>query len=148
MKFDLDKAANSLSRNKILTQTAQLGLLTKLEKAGFKLTTAKPLLKLADELDLLGVLEASSDKVLPLVAKGIDYAPALLPLAGAALKTSPTVLTGVALASLTSSVAILNFIPDDTVTNVAIQTSLFALLGAVVPALSLGGAALLGKINK
>lgn len=96
MAFDFDKAVDTLADNKILTkvllillldvsstyanlptytynaikQTAQLGLLTRLENAGFTLSTAAPLLKLVDEQDLIGYLEASSDKVLPLVAKG------------------------------------------------------------------------------
>ena len=54
------------------SQTSQLGLLTRLEKAGFTLTTAIPLLKAADDADVLGYLEASSDTVLPLVAKGAN----------------------------------------------------------------------------
>ena len=69
MKFDLEKSADILARNKILTKTANLGLLSRLDRAGFTLTTAAPLLKAADKYDALGYLEASSDNILPLVAK-------------------------------------------------------------------------------
>lgn len=134
MSFDLDKALNTLSSNKILTkvpnivdfppccliwsnhfftQTSQLGLLTRLEKAGFTLKTAVPLLIKADELDVLGILESSSDKVLPLVAQGIEVAPALLPLAATALNTPPSTYYAGAAASLLAAVGILNAIPDD-----------------------------------
>lgn len=122
--------------------------MTKLEKAGFTLTTAKPLLVLADELDLLGVLEASSDKVLPLAAKAIDTAPALLPLAGTALKTPPTVFFAGAAASLALAAGIIFLIPDDSVPSVAIQTAAAVTFGAVLPgALGVGGL-LLSKLSK
>jgi hypothetical protein len=71
-----------------------------------QLTTAAPLLVKADELDLLGVLEASSDKVLPLIATAIDLAPSLLPLAATALKTRPQVMFGGAGASFITAVAL------------------------------------------
>ena len=114
-----------------------------MERAGIKLSTAKPLLVLADELDLLGVLEASSDKVLPLVAKGVELAPALLPLAGAAVKTPPTTFFGGAVASLAAAVAVLSVIPDDSVGSIALQTALFIPLGVLLPGgLAVGGAVL------
>jgi hypothetical protein len=117
-----------------------LGLLTRLEKAGFTLTTAKPLLILADDLDLLGVLEASSDKVLPLVAKTIDLAPALLPLAGTALKTPPTVFFGGAAASLAAAAGVIFLVPDDSVISIALQTVSTVTLGVIIPgALGVGG---------
>lgn len=117
-----------------------MGLLTRLEKSGFSLKQSVPLLILADDLDLLGVLEASSDKVLPLVATGIELAPTLLPLAGTALKVPATTLFAGALASLAAAAAEIVLIPDDSITNIALQTALAVPLGAIVPgALGVGG---------
>lgn len=146
--FDVDKVVRTLSRNKILTKTAQLGLLTKLEKAGFTLTSAKPLLKLADKYDLIGVLVASNEKVLPLIAKGVELAPSLLPLAKVAVNTQPTALYSFALASLAAAGAAIAVIPDVTVTDYALQTVLAVPLGVVVPGACVVGATLLGKLNK
>ena len=102
--------------------------------------TAAPLLVLADKYDALGVLEASSDKVLPLAAKAIELAPALLPLAGTALKTSPTVLYGGAAVSVVAAVSFVNLIPDDSVSSIALQTLIAVPLGAIIPgALGVGG---------
>ena len=148
MKFDFDKAVNTLSRNKVLTKTAQLGLLSRLDKAGFKLSTAKPLIKKADELDVLGVLEASSDKVLPILAKVIDLAPGLLPLAAPVLNTPPTVLFGTGLASLAAAFAVITLIPDNTVNDVALQTVLVIPLATIIPAVTFIGGGILGKISK
>ena len=110
-----------------------MGLLSRLERAGFTLKTATPLLVKADELDLLGVLEASSDKVLPLLAKGVELAPALLPRAGAALKTPSTTFFGGAAASLALAGALVATVPDDSIANVALQTALAIPLGSIVP---------------
>ena len=121
-------------------QTSQLGLLSKLEQAGFSLSTAKPLLVLADELDLLGILDAQSDKVLPLAAKAIDLAPSLLPLASTALNTPPAALFGGAAGSLAAAAALVAVVPDDSVASIAVQTFLAITLGAVLPgALGVGG---------
>jgi len=148
MKFDFNKAVNTLSRNKVLTKTAQLGLLSRLDKAGFKLSTAKPLLKKAEELDVLGVLEASSDKVLPLLATVIDLAPGLLPLAGPALNTPPIVLFATGFASLAAAFAVITVIPDNTVSDVALQTALVIPLATIIPAVTLIGGGVLSKISK
>lgn len=146
--FDVDKVVRTLSRNKILTKTAQLGLLTKLEKAGFTLTSAKPLLKLADKYDLLGVLIASNEKVLPLIAKGVELAPALLPVAKIAVNTPPSTLLVAAAASLAATGAALSIIPDVSVTDYAFQTVVAVPLGVIVPGACVVGAALLSKLNK
>ena len=148
MKFDFDKAVNTLSRNKVLTKTAQLGLLSRLDRAGFKLSTAKPLLKKAEELDVLGTLEASSDKVLPLLATVIDLAPGLLPLAGPALNTPPIVLFATGFASLAAAFAVITVIPDNTVSDVALQTALVIPLATIIPAVTLIGGGVLSKISK
>eukprot|EP01031_Cornospumella_fuschlensis_P031788 gene31787-38427_t len=147
MSFDLNKAVNTLSKNRILTKTANLGLLTKLEKAGFTLTSAAPILKLADQYDLLGLLEASNDRVLPLLAKGIELSPQLLPLASAAIKTPPSTLTTAAIASFFAGVAEVALIPDDSVASVALQTALFLPLGLVLPGALTIGSVLLKKLE-
>ena len=143
MAFDVEKVVTSLSKNKVLTKTAELGLLSRLEKSGFTLTTAVPLLVKADELDLLGVLEASSDKVLPLAATAIDLAPAALPLVKVAINTPAVVLLGGAAASAAAAYAAVTVIPDDSITSVAVQTLLVVTLGLIVPgALTVGGVVL------
>lgn len=122
-------------------------MLSRLEKSGFTLKTAVPLLVLADDLDLIGVLEASSDKVLPLVATGIEAAPALLPLAGVALKQSPTSLFAGAALSAAAAAGVIVAVPDDSVVNIALQTALAVPLGAILPgALAVGGV-LLSKLK-
>jgi hypothetical protein len=104
------------------------------------LKTAVPLLVLADEIDALGFLEASSDKVLPLVAKAVELAPALLPIAGVALKLPGATLYAGAGLSLAAAAAVIISIPDDSVTDIAIQTALAVPLGAILPvSLGLGG---------
>eukprot|EP01035_Chromulina_nebulosa_P018852 gene18852-24637_t len=147
MKFDFDKAVNTLSKNKILTKTSQLGLLSKLEKAGFTLSTAVPLLIKADELDVLGVLEASSDKVLPLVATAIETAPALLPLASAALKVPSELLGLGAVISLAGAVGVIVEIPDDSLVNIALQSFLFVPLGVILPGALGVGSVILSKLK-
>ena len=94
----------------------------------------------ADELDLLGVLEASSDKVLPLAATAIDLAPAALPLVKIAINTPAVILLGGAAASAAAAFAAVTIIPDDSISSVAVQTLLAVTLGLIVPgALSVGG---------
>lgn len=124
-----------------------MGLLTRLEKAGFTLSSAIPLLKFADENDLLGVLEASSDKVLPLIAKGIELSPQLLPLAATALKVSPSTLSAGALGSLGAAVAVNYLIPDTSVTNIALETLLTIPLGVILPGGLVVGSAVLSKLK-
>lgn len=129
------------------TQTAQLGLLTKLEKAGFTLSSAVPLLKFADENDLIGVLESSSDKVLPLLAKGIELSPKLLPLAATALKTPPSVLSAGAVGSLGAAVFLNYVIPDTSVGNIALETLITIPFGILLPGGLAVGSAVLSKLK-
>ena len=124
-----------------------MGLLSRLERSGFKLTTAIPLLVKADELDLLGVLEASSDKVLPLIATAIDLAPAALPLVKIAINTPAILLLAAAGASAAAAAAVVVVIPDDSIANIALQTALVVPLGVILPgALTVGGG-LLSKLK-
>ena len=122
--------------------------MSKLDKAGFTLTSTKQLLKLADDLDALGILEASSNKVLPLLETAIDLSPKLLPLAAPLLNTSPVTLSAAAVASLALAGGVIFVIPDDSVANIALQTAAATLLGAIVPGACAVGSVILGKINK
>jgi hypothetical protein len=148
MYFDIDKAVDTLASNKILTKTAQLGLLSKLENAGFTLTTAVPLLKFADENDLLGVLEASSDKLLPLIATGIELSPKLLPLAATALKAPTPVFFAGAAGSFGAAAALIAIVPDDSVSSIALQVAAGIPLGLILPGGLAAVGVLLGKLNK
>jgi len=147
MSFNLDKALNSLARNKILTKTSELGVLSKLEKSGLTLKKAAPLLVLADDLDLLGVADASKDKVLPLLDTAIDAAPALLPVAKTAINTSPITLVGGAVASAGAAYVVVSSIPDDNVSNIALQTAIAFPLGILLPVALLAGSAILSKLK-
>jgi hypothetical protein len=101
------------------------------------------LLKLAEEKDLIGVLEASSDNVLPLIGKAIDLSPALLPVAATALSTPPTVLFGGAAASLAAAGLLIATVPDDSVLTIAVQVALGIPLATILPvALGVGGVVL------
>jgi len=121
--------------------------LTKLERAGFTLKSAAPLLKFADDNDLLGVLEASSDKVLPLIGTAIELSPVLLPVAGAAIKLPPFALYGGALLSAVSAAAVVYIIPDDSASSIALQTLLAVPLGVVLPGAFGVGGFLLNKLR-
>jgi hypothetical protein len=122
--------------------------LSRLEEAGFKLTTAVPLIKKAEELDAIGVLAASSDKLLPLVGKAIEFAPLALPLASIALKVPPNALAGGAVASLLAAVGVNVIVPDDSVTLVALQAFITVPLGAILPVTLGAGSVLLSKLPK
>ena len=107
------------------------------------MTTASSLLIFADDNDLIGVLEASSDKVLPLIATGVDLAPSLLPLAAVALKTPPAVFFGGAAASAVAAAGAIFLIPDDSVLNIALQAAVAVPLGLLLPGgLTVGGVVL------
>ena len=148
MKGDqIDKILTKLEREKILTKTAQLGLLSKLDRAGLKLSTVSPLLVKADELDLLGLVSASSDKVLGLAVTAVEFSPALLPIVGGVVKAGPTPLLAGAVASLAGAGAVIAGIPDDSVANVALQTALAVPLGAIVPGACIVGAGVLSKLK-
>jgi hypothetical protein len=76
---------------KLLTLTAESGLLEALEAKGLTLSQVEKLLPLVDELNLLPLLASNKDLVrntlLPLL---VEPAPALLPLVVSLLKTNPS----------------------------------------------------------
>lgn len=74
--------------------------------------------------------------------------PALLPLAGVAIKTPPPILFAGAAGSLGAAAALILVVPDDTVANIALQVAAGIPLGVILPgALGVGGF-LLSKISK
>ena len=121
--------------------------MSRLEKSGFTLSTAAPLLIKADELDVLGVLEASSDRFLPLAATAIDLAPAALPLVKVAINTPAPLLFIGAVASALAAYTVVAVVPDDSVASIAIQTALVVPLGLIVPGALTVGALLLSKLK-
>ena len=132
----------------LLTKVYQSGLLSKAQAAGVSLAKLEPLLDLAaSNPDILVLVEASGPELLPLLPTIVDLAPGVLPLAGAAIGTPPIVLQLGAVASLAAAAAVLAVVPDDTVVNVAVQTLAAATLGVLVPAVSVVGAVVLGKIT-
>lgn len=145
--FDLDRTIDILQQNQVLTQLAKLGLLSRLERAGLKLSTLTPLLRVLDELDVLGYVEQNADTVLPLVQKGVELTPSLLPLAAKALTISPAVLSNAALVAFLAGVGEVLVIPDTSVTTVALQTALFLPLGVILPGSLMAASAVLNKLK-
>lgn len=132
----------------LLTKVAQAGLLSKAQASGVSLTKLEPLLKLAaSNKDVMILLEAAAPEALPILPKVVELAPAALPLLGSAITIPSSALQGAALASVAAAGAAVYAIPDDTVLQVAAQTVAGATLGVVVPAASIVGATVLGKIR-
>lgn len=109
------------------------------------MSTIVPLLMFANKYDLIGVLESSSDEILPIVGAVIDKLTVLLPTAQYALSLSPTFLAGIAVASAAGSVALTTAIPDDSVFFVALQTALVVPFGLVLPGVAGGASIFLSK---
>merc|ERR1719230_1981667 len=133
---------NTIQDTGLLSQVAELGVLSKAEAAGVTLSDLEPLLIVADEngaMQLLGDVLA-----LPITPKLVAAAPGLLPLAGAALSVPPPVLFAAAPASAFAAYTAVSVIPDDSIGAVALQTFIAILLGAVIPGVSLVGGAVLG----
>ena len=121
--------------------------MSKLDKAGVKLTTLGPLIKQAEKLGALSLVEGKADQLLPLLNTAVDLAPALLPVAKGALSAGPTPFLLLAVASFVSALAVVGVIPDDSVSNVALQTLLAVPLGAIVPGACVVGAGVLSKLK-
>jgi len=135
----------------LLTKVAQAGLLSKAAKAGITLSKLEPLILLAAEKGVLDevliLTEAAGPDILPLLPSIVELAPQALPLLALGLEIQPSALQGAAVASAAAAFAIVNTVPDDTVLEVALQTLTVAVLGLGVPAASLIGATILGKIR-
>lgn len=153
----VDRTGNNVAVKELLTQVedqrllsrvAASGLLSKAQKAGITLSSLEPLLELAaDNPDILILVEASGPELLPVLPKIVDVAPAALPLLATAVSVPAPVIGAAGVAALAAAGAALAVIPDDSVTNVAIQT---LIVGLAVPlaGASFAGAAILGKLTK
>jgi len=96
-----------VSELKLLSLTAETGLLTRLEELGLKLSDLEKLLPLAEELQLLQLAEKNQDLILQTLAPiAIEQAPALLPILTAVLRTPPTTFYAVAAAALVAEAGI------------------------------------------
>lgn len=134
--------------DRLLSRVAASGLLSKAQKAGISLAKLEPVLAVAAEYpDLLILVEASGPDLLKVLPAVVQVAPGALPLVAAAVSIPPAVLQGAGVAALVAAAAAVAVIPDDTVTQVAIQTLAVALALPVAGA-SLAGAALLSKLTK
>ena len=97
--------------------------------------------------EVLILTEAAGPEILPLLPTVVELAPSALPLLALGLEIQPSLLQGAALASAAAAFGIVNAVPDDTILEVALQTLTVAVLGVGVPAASLIGATILGKIR-
>jgi len=140
------------SEQGLLTKVAQSGLLSKAAKQGITLSKLEPLILFAAQKGILDevliLTEAAGPEIIPLLPTVVNLAPAALPLLGLGLDIlSPTLLQAVALASAAAAFGVVYIVPDDTIVEVALQTLTVVILGLTVPAASLGGAFLLGKLK-
>ena len=132
----------------LLTKVAQSGLLSKAEKAGLSLTKLEPLLALvAQNKEVLILIEASTPELLPILPKVVELAPGALPLLASAVSIPPEALSALGLLSIAGAVGAVVVIPDDTVVEVATQTLAVGVLGAAGVA-SFAGSAILSKLFK
>lgn len=137
-----------VQEERLLSKVAASGLLSKAQAAGISLSKVEPLLALAAEYpDILILVEASGPDLLKILPTVVDLAPGALPLLATAIATPPAVIQGAGVAALLVAVAAVAIIPDDSVTNVAIQTLAVGLALPLAGA-SLAGAAVLSKLTK
>lgn len=109
------------------------------------MSTIVPLLRFANNNDLLGVLESSRDDILPLLGTAVEKMPVLLPIAQSALSASPAILTSAAFASAVGTAAFVAFVPDDSILSVTLQTMLVIPFGLLIPGIVGGAGILLAK---
>lgn len=137
----------SAERQRLLTAVAQSGLLSKAQKAGISLSKLEPLLEIiADNPDVLVLVEASGPDLLPILPTIVDLAPSALPLLAAAVSVPPPAIGAAGAAALAAAAAAVVSIPDDTVANVALQTLIVGLSLPLAGA-AFVGSALLGKLT-
>lgn len=135
--------------SRLLSQVAKSGLLSKAQKAGISLSKVEEILALvADQPELLVLVEASGPELLPLLPAIVEVAPGALPILSAAVSIPPSALLLAGVASLAAAAGIVASVPDDTVGQVAAQTLAVGVLGIAAPAASFIGAAVLGKLTK
>ncbi|GKY96525.1 hypothetical protein MPSEU_000612100 [Mayamaea pseudoterrestris] len=137
-----------VEQKQLLSKVAASGLLSKASKAGIKLSSLEPFLELAaSNPDILVLVEASGPELLPLLPTIVDVAPAALPLLAGAVGIPSAAFPVLGLGLLASAYGAVAFIPDDSVLNVALQTTIVgaSLVGAIA---AFAGGAILGQLIK
>jgi len=130
----------------LLTKVAEAGLLSKAQKAGLSLSKLEPLLELvAQNPEVLVLVEASAPEVLPLLPTVVRLAPPLLPLLAAAIEIPPAALAVVGAGALGGAAGVVFLVPDDTLLQIAGQTFAVGVLSAAGLA-GIVGSVVLGKI--
>ena len=138
-----------IEESKLLSQVAKSGLLSKAQAAGISLSKLETILSfVADQPELLILVEASGPELLPILPTLIELAPPALPLLASAISIPPAALQTAGLASLIAAVGIVVAVPDDSAALVAAQTLAVGVLGIAAPAASFIGATVLGQITK
>jgi len=132
---------------RLLSKVAASGLLSKAKASGITLSKLEPLLELAaDNPDILILVEASGPEFLPLLPALVDLAPGALPLLAALISIPTPLIAGAGAGTLAAAFYAVTAIPDDSVTNVALQTLIVGLALPIAGA-SFAGAAILGKLK-
>ncbi|CAB9500585.1 expressed unknown protein [Seminavis robusta] len=138
-----------IEESKLLSAVAKSGLLSKAQAAGISLSKLETILGyVAEQPELLILVEASGPDLLPILPTIIELAPAGLPLATAAIGIPPAGLQAAGIASLIAAAGIVAVVPDDTAVNVAVQTLAVGVLGLAAPVASFAGSVVLGKLTK
>ena len=157
VKIEVDTYGNNLKvkellqkveDERLLSKVAQSGLLSKAQEAGITLGKLEPLLELvAENPDILILVEASGPEVLGVLPAVVDLAPGALPLLASAVTVPPGVLIGAGGAALAAAGATVVLLPDDSVVSVALQTLAVGLSIPAAGAAFVGGA-VLGQLTK
>ena len=122
-----------VEETQLLTKLAKTGLLSKAERAGVKLADLEPLLLFAEENGLVGLLGDLNDELLPLLPLLVRLAPLGLPVVSLALGLGPLNFL-LAIASFGGAFVVTG-LPDDSVTDVALQTLIAVPLATLFPVL-------------
>ena len=137
----------NVEQSGLLTQVAQSGLLSKAKAAGLSMSKAEELLSLAAENpEILVLVEASGPEILPVLPKVVALAPQALPLVGPLLSIKAGQLQSLAIISVAAAAASVAVIPDDTTTQIALQTFLVGTLGVAAPVACAAGSVVLKKL--
>lgn len=133
--------------SRLLSKVAASGLLSKAQQSGISLSKLEPLLAQAAKYpEILVLVEASGPELLPILPKIVDLAPGALPLLASAITIPTPAIAFLGVAALAAAGGAIVIIPDDSITNIAIQT---LAVGLALPAAgaSFIGASILGKLK-
>jgi hypothetical protein len=108
------------------------------EKLGLKFSSLAPVIRFADEKDLLGVADSSFGQFVSVVEGAVVKIPRVLPFVTQALQRNPSVYFTAAVISLSSACACVATIGEESAMAVALQTLLFVALGVLLPGAFVG----------